>query len=111
MEQVCQEVDAQIVDDVRLTLFDDGCLDLAALNIQRGRDHGIPPYNDVREAMGLSRAQSFADVTSNGDLQQKLEAAYSSVDAVDAWVGGLAENVDSGAVGELFGEIIADQFR
>nr|KAG5696175.1 hypothetical protein BaRGS_021660 [Batillaria attramentaria] len=35
--------------------------DLVSLNLQRGRDHGIPPYNDVREALGLSRVTSFSD--------------------------------------------------
>ena len=56
-----------MVDDVRNFLFGppgaDG-FDLAALNIQRGRDHGLPSYNDARAALGLSRAQSFAEVSS-----------------------------------------------
>jgi hypothetical protein len=38
-------------------------LDLGAIDIQRGRDHGIPSYNDVRVAYGLAPAQSFAEVT------------------------------------------------
>jgi hypothetical protein len=40
-----------------------GVIDLAALDIERGRDHGMPSYNDLREAYGLERKTSFTDIT------------------------------------------------
>ena len=36
--------------------------DLMAVNIQRGRDHGIPDYNTVREAYNLKRITRFYDI-------------------------------------------------
>lgn len=36
--------------------------DLMAINIQRGRDHGVPDYNTVREAYGLPRIRRFYDI-------------------------------------------------
>ena len=36
--------------------------DLMALNIQRARDHGLPDYNSIREAYGLSRVDSWEDI-------------------------------------------------
>ena len=87
-------------------------LDLVALNIQRGRDHGIPDYNTVREGIGLPRHKSFADVTPDKKLQEKLEQVYTSIDDVDLWIGGLAEpHVEGGTVGETFARIIALQYR
>ena len=113
--QVCQNVDAYVVDDVRNFLFGApgaGGFDLASLNIQRGRDHGLPGYNQVRRDYGLSPAQSFADMSSDPEVQANLAAVYDSPDEVDLWVGGLAEDHLPGAlVGETFARILGDQFE
>ncbi|HBP86519.1 MAG TPA: peroxidase, partial [Nitrospiraceae bacterium] len=110
-----QELDAYIIDDVRNFLFGQpgaGGFDLASLNLQRGRDHGLPGYNDVRLAYGLPPAITFGDITRNRDLQNRLEAAYGSVEKVDVWIGGLAEDHRRGAmVGELFYTILVNQFE
>ena len=42
--------------------------DLIAVNIQRGRDHGLPDYNTLRQDYGLPAVSSFADITSNATL-------------------------------------------
>jgi hypothetical protein len=109
-----QEVDTQIVEPLRNFLFGPpgaGGLDLASLNIQRGRDHGLADYNATRVAYGLAPVTSFAQITSNVQLQQQLQSLYGSVDDVDLWVGGLAEDhAAGGSMGPLFERIIADQF-
>lgn len=114
-KQVAQRTDLFIVDDVRNFLFGPpgaGGFDLASLNIQRGRDHGLPKYNDVREQMGLSRVLSFQDISSDQDIQQRLQDAYGNVDNIDLWVGGLAEDPVAGShLGELFHLIVKTQFE
>ncbi|PQO31645.1 peroxidase family protein [Blastopirellula marina] len=109
-----QEIDGNLVDSVRNFLFGepgDGGLDLASLNIQRGRDHGLADYNTVRESYGLERVTSFAEITSDVEVQQTLEALYGTVDNIDLWVGALAEDhVPGGSVGELTQAILVDQF-
>ena len=47
-------------------------LDLVALNIQRGRDHGIPGYTEYRRICQVGRANSFDDLTSNISPQVTL---------------------------------------
>ena len=40
-----------------------GLVDLGAIDIERGRDHGMPSYNDLRRAYGLAPKQSFTQIT------------------------------------------------
>ncbi len=114
-KQRANEIDTQVVDDVRNFLFGppgSGGFDLAALNIQRGRDHGLADYNQVRAELGLERATSFADITSDAELQAKLQELYGDVEHIDVWVGALAEDHVAGAsVGELAYTVLVDQFR
>lgn len=111
--QIPQEVDVSIIDGVRNFVTGVGTgFDLAALNIQRGRDHGLPSYNQVRIDYGLVPRASFAEVTSNLDFQSRLASAYSSPDDMDLWVGCLAEDhVNGGLVGETMWTIFKDQFE
>lgn len=112
--QQAQEIDNLLVDDVRNFLFGPpgaGGFDLASLNIQRGRDHGLADYNTTRVAYGLDPVNSFDEISSNPEVVAALQATYDSVDDIDLWVGGLAEDHVSGAsMGELFRTILADQF-
>ncbi len=55
-------------------------LDLAAINIARGRDIGIPTLNDMREGLGLARYTSWNDFGQNMQHPESLDnfiAAYS----------------------------------
>ena len=110
-----QEVDTQLVDGLRDFLFGPpgaGGLDLASLNIQRGRDHGLADYNSVRTAYGLPPVRSFAQITANPGLQADLTALYGDVKSLDLWVAGLAEDhLPGSSVGPTFRRIIADQFE
>lgn len=89
--------------------------DLASLNIQRGRDHGLPFYNDYRELYNMTRARSFNDL--RGEIKDKktldnMELLYGHVDNIDLFVGGMAETpVDGAKVGPLFLNILVDQFK
>ena len=84
---------------------------MATLNIQRGRDHGIASYNEVRAAYGLRPARNFRGISPDSATQDRLAEAYDTVDEVDVWVGGLADPPLRGAmVGETNFAVLSDQF-
>uniref|UniRef100_A0A8C5H6C0 Eosinophil peroxidase-like n=1 Tax=Gouania willdenowi TaxID=441366 RepID=A0A8C5H6C0_GOUWI len=110
--------DHMMVDALRERLFkfvQHIALDLGSLNMQRGRDHGLPGYNAYRKLCGLSTPQNQAELTvalNNSDLAQRLLALYGTPDNIDIWLGGVAEPfVKGGRVGPLFACLIARQFK
>ncbi|XP_076048609.1 salivary peroxidase/catechol oxidase-like [Oratosquilla oratoria] len=91
-------------------------LDLAALNIQRGRDHGLPGYNRWRELCFGQGFNSFQDLRDANvmapEVVDKLAKLYASVHDIDLFSGGLSETKSPGAlVGPVFSCILAEQFR
>jgi peroxidase len=114
---VSQNVDLKMVDSVRNILFGApgsgaGGEDLFALDVERGRDVGLPTLNGTRVAYGLTPYTSFAQITADPTVQADLQTLYGSVDNVELFVGGLAEDHAAGSsVGPTFGAIIADQFE
>ena len=87
--------------------------DLTAINVQRGRDHGLPPYVEFLRACG-KRIRTF------GQLRQvmsflsrlRLRRVYRSVLDIDLFAGAMNEfPLRGSAVGFTFGCILTQQFR
>ncbi|XP_054279946.1 peroxidase-like isoform X2 [Macrosteles quadrilineatus] len=88
-------------------------LDGLSLDIQRGRDHGLPSYNSFRDKCGIRKARYFDDLADTIPTQtiSQLKKLYKSVDDIDLLVGGMAEYASEGVVGPVFKCIIAEQFK
>ncbi|KAF7637146.1 ShKT domain-containing protein [Meloidogyne graminicola] len=88
--------------------------DMGSINIQRGRDQGLRPYNDYRELCRLKRLTSFQEWPEvlEPEVRDRVAALYSGVDDIDLYVGGLLEApIDNSLLGPTFSCIIGDQFR
>jgi hypothetical protein len=114
-----EAIDAKVVDALRNFLFSipqvpgSFGLDLAALNIQRGRDHGLPDYNTVRERFTGSKIISFNQLTSNNQTAQTLANLYqNNTENVDLWVALLVEDKMNGStMGITMHNILKTQFE
>ncbi|XP_021358062.1 peroxidase-like [Mizuhopecten yessoensis] len=115
------KVDRFIEAGVRNKLFPDKLgrtMDLSAININRGRDHGLPSYNVWRQWCGLSKANTFQAGVSGGLLHHSRDAAaalksvYSHTDDIDLYAGAMSENsIREGIIGPTFACIIAYQYQ
>ncbi|XP_064614046.1 chorion peroxidase-like [Liolophura sinensis] len=91
--------------------------DLAAFNIQRGRDHALASYTAWRKFYGFPEIRNFTNTTGGFEdhpmeTVELLERVYISPDDVDVWTGGISEvPVEDAAVGPLFANIIGNQFK
>ncbi|XP_076624546.1 uncharacterized protein LOC143343486 [Colletes latitarsis] len=117
INQPSQKRDEYITEELTNHLFQTPSfpfgMDLASINIQRGRDHGIPPYVKWREPCGLSPIKSFEDLdrVMPPSTARKFKLVYSFVEDIDLFTAGLAEkSVSGGLVGPTFACIIGQQF-
>ena len=88
-------------------------LDLAAVDIQRGRDVGLSGYNSWLDFCGFTKFVDFEDMTREFDVNfaEQLKAIYPNVDDIDLWSVGINETPLPGAlVGKTFACIIGTQF-
>lgn len=71
--------------------------DLAAVDILRDRERGVPRYNRFRELIGREPVKTFEEITSNRTWAQQLRELYNNdIDSVDLMVGLFAEDLPEG---------------
>jgi hypothetical protein len=76
---------------------DNNLIDLAATDILRVRERGVPRYNRFRELMHLPRVNSFEELTDNPQWADEIRRVYhGDIDKVDLMVGLYAEPLPPG---------------
>ena len=114
-QQVQQELDPKVVDDLRNFLFEGspfGSFDLAAININRGRERGLPDFNTIRKEIGLPELKSFEEFTENQEDAEGLQSLYGDLNSIDPWIGMLAEkHMPDAILGNTLMLIIERQFQ
>jgi hypothetical protein len=66
--------------------------DLAAVDIIRDRERGVPRYCEFRRLIGMPAPKSFEELTTNRQWRAEVRAVYKSVEDVDLLVGTLCES-------------------
>ncbi|XP_058851246.1 dual oxidase 1-like isoform X2 [Acipenser ruthenus] len=116
--QIAEREDNIVVEDLRDYMYGPmrfSRSDLVSLSIQRGRDNGLPSYNQAREGFGLKPIQSWEEINpelykTNPKLFQELADLYgNNTSKLELFPGGLLES--NGNPGKLFSAIILDQFE
>ncbi|MGK2882865.1 MAG: peroxidase family protein [Mycobacterium sp.] len=74
----------------------DGTVDLAAIDVLRIRERGVPRYNEFRRQLRLKPAKDFEDITDNEKWAEELRQVYGHVERVDLMVGMFAERKPPG---------------
>jgi peroxidase len=93
-----------------------GVVDLGAIDIERGRDHGIPRYNALRQAYGLAPKTSFTAITGESTsafppgsgIDNPNSLAIATLNDID---GGPVAVGDDGATRETRGSTIAARLQ
>src|SRR5262249_10567510 len=76
-----------------LSLTGNPVYDLGAVDILRGRERGVPRYNEFRRQFGLKPIRSFEDLTRDPHELAALKSVYGNdVEAIDMQIGSRAES-------------------
>ncbi|XP_076461502.1 salivary peroxidase/catechol oxidase-like [Babylonia areolata] len=112
MQASAQASDQFFVASLRNRLFEASPrrgLDLVALNVQRGRDHGLPTYQAWRAACGLSPVTAF-NHSALGTAGPALREVYLTVEDIDLFTGAVSEPaLTGGLVGPTLACLIGRQ--
>ena len=113
LSQQSRRIDEFVTNTLTNRLFErpgEAGTDLASLNIQRGRDHGLPSYQTFRNF--CTAKFGLRGQIENPTTRTKLQELYNSEDDIDLWVGGLAETpLPDAIIGPTFACIFAITFR
>ena len=106
--------DIYYVSSLRNSMFGEpglGGLDMCAIDIQRGRDHGLPNYNQLRQYFNLQGIENWSDISNDLETIEKMKLAYPDVEQADPIMGLYSENhIESSSLGETMHALIEDQF-
>jgi heme peroxidase len=81
----------------RFQKLNEPIMDMAAIDITRDRERGVPRYNRFRELIGKKRVKSFEEITSKPGIADKLREIYQGdLDRVDLLVGLMSEDLPKG---------------
>uniref|UniRef100_A0A8C1U5M5 NAD(P)H oxidase (H2O2-forming) n=1 Tax=Cyprinus carpio TaxID=7962 RepID=A0A8C1U5M5_CYPCA len=113
--QIAEREDNIIVEDLRDYMY--GPLrfsrsDAVALTIQRGRDFGLPSYNQIRESLNMRPVNSWDEINpklKNTQVLPQPSLYENDISRLELFVGGLLESQEG--PGPVFSTIILDQFE
>jgi peroxidase len=117
MERPTQAIDGKVANGVRDSLFGAAGVDLAAIDIVRGDDHGVGSLNLVRQGLGLAAYASFTQFGNRNHVDGATLAALrevydNDIGKLDTEVGGLFERKVKGSqLGETFTILNVMQFE
>jgi prostaglandin-endoperoxide synthase 2 len=107
VSKLVDEASRQPCTEVGLMNTPDFLLDVEERTLEMGRLAKLASYNDYRQACRYPRLAKFADVSAKPEIQRALAKTYGSVDAIEFYVGLLAEDVvEDGVLGDLMGTMV-----
>ena len=73
-----------------------GAIDLAAMDIMRIRERGVPRYREFRELFHRRPVNTFEELTRNAKVAKDLRDVYGELDRLDLMIGLYAEPLPKG---------------